>query len=133
MNEDVTKELPMSDSEKLTQLLTISRNIITGLNQLDTRITALEAKDVVTKPLWQEMRADQQRILERMDRVEVHLQQQDERMDRIEAHLKQQDEKMDAGFRKLGDKFDLMAQDYYDLRADVVDLKRRVTRLEPVN
>lgn len=133
MNEDVTKELPMSDSEKLTQLLTISRNIITGLNQLDTRITTLEAKDVVTKPLWQEMRADQQRILERMDRIEVHLQQQDERMDRIEAHLKQQDEKMDAGFRKLGDKFDLMAQDYYDLRADVVDLKRRVTRLEPVN
>ncbi len=140
MSEDITKELPTSDSEKLNQILTISRNVIAGLNQLDTRIAVLEAKDAITKPLWQEMRADQQHILNvlqehgaRMDRIETsmsdlgtHLEQQDEKIARI-------DEKLTVGFRKLGDKFDLLAQDYYDLHADVVDLNRRVTRIEPVN
>ncbi len=140
MSEDITKELPTSDSEKLNQILTISRNVIAGLNQLDARIAVLEVKDAITKPLWQEMRADQQHILNvlqehgaRMGRIETsmsdlgtHLEQQDEKIARI-------DEKLTVGFRKLGDKFDLLAQDYYDLHADVVDLNRRVTRIEPVN
>jgi len=133
MSEDITKELPISDSEKLNQLLTSSRNIIAGLNQLDARITVLEAKDVITKPLWQEMRTDQQRVLDLLE-------QQNTRMTNIEARLQQQeekltalDEKVEVGFRKLGDKFDHLALDYYDLHADMRDLQRRVTRLEPVN
>ena len=130
MSEDVTKELPMTDSEKLSQLLTISRNVIAGMNQMDARLTAVEndlaSLKAGTNPFWQVMHDQQVKIL-------ATVQDHTGRIERIEAHLKKQDEKMDAGFRKLGDKFDLMAQDYYDLRADVVDVNRRVTRLEPVN
>ena len=130
MSEDITKELPMTDSEKLSQLLTISRNVIAGMNQMDARLTAVEndlaSLKAGTNPFWQVMHDQQVKIL-------ATVQDHTGRIGRIEAHLKKQDEKMDAGFRKLGDKFDLMAQDYYDLRADVVDVNRRVTRLEPVN
>ena len=130
MSEDITKELPMTDSEKLSQLLTISRNVIAGMNQMDARLTAVEndlaSLKAGTNPFWQVMHDQQVKIL-------ATVQDHTGRIERIEAHLKKQDEKMDAGFRKLGDKFDLMAQDYYDLRADVVDVNRRVTRLEPVN
>lgn len=133
MSEDITKELPMSDSEKLDHVLTISRNVIAGLNQLDARIAVLEAKDAITKPLWQEMRADQKRILDilqehgaRMDRIETHLQQQDER-------FAQWDEQMDIRFSKLTDKFELPQEDTLEWRAGVRDLKRRIIRLEPIS
>lgn len=133
MSEDITKELPMSDSEKLDHVLTISRNVIAGLNQLDARIAVLEAKDAITKPLWQEMRADQKRILDilqehgaRMDRIETHLQQQDER-------FAQWDEQMDIRFSKLTDKFELLQEDTLEWRAGVRDLKRRIIRLEPIS
>ncbi len=95
---------------------------------------------MVTKPLWEEMRAEQTRLLEilqshtdRMTQVEEHLQQ-------LEKHLQQQDEKnssleekIELGFRRLGDKIDVLNQDGLEVRADVRHLDRRVSRLEPVN
>ncbi len=151
MSEDITKELPMSDSEKLTQLLAISRNVIAGLNQLDARVTTVEndlaALKAGTNPFWQVMHDQQQQTLtllqEHSTLLQEHstlLQEHSERMDRMEAHLQQQDEKlagldekMTTGFRKLGEKFDQLVLDYYELRTDIRDLNRRVTRLEPVN
>ena len=140
MSENITQELPKDNNDKLDQLMAMGRNIISGLNSLDTRLDALEKKDMVTKPLWQEMRAEQTRLLEilqshtdRMDQVEEHLQQ-------LEKHLQQQDEKnssleekIELGFRRLGDKIDVLNQDGLELRADVRHLDRRVSRLEPVN
>lgn len=144
MSEDITKELPMSENEKLDQILTVLRNVISGLNGLDNRIATLEndlaSLKAGTNPFWQVMHDQQRKILEnlqdhtaRIERLEAHLQQQDERMDRIEAHLQQQDKKIEDGFRKLKDKFDLLLEDTLEWRADVRDLQRRVTRLEPIN
>ena len=130
MSEDITKELPMNDSEKLNQLLAISRNVIAGLNQLDARVTNVENElaslKAGTNPFWQAMHDQQQQIWETVQDHTV-------RIERLETHLQQQDEKMDEGFRKIKDKFDLLLEDILDWRADVRDLKRRVTRLEPVN
>ena len=140
MSENITQELPKDNNDKLDHLIAMVRNIIAGLNSLDTRLDALEKKDMVTKPLWQEMRAEQTRLLEilqshtdRMDQVEEHLQQ-------LEKHLQQQDEKnssleekIELGFRRLGDKIDVLNQDGLELRADVRHLDRRVSRLKPVN
>ncbi len=137
MSEDITKELPMSDSEKLNHLLVMSRNIISGLNQLDARLTTVEIEvaslKAGTNPFWQVMHDRQQQIWEtlqehsaRMDRIEAHLQRQDEKMAAL-------DEKVEVGFHKLGDKLDQLVLDYYELHTDVRNLHRRVTRLEPVN
>lgn len=130
MSEDITKELPMNDSEKLNQLLAISRNVIAGLNQLDARVINVENElaslKAGTNPFWQAMHDQQQQIWETVQDHTV-------RIERLETHLQQQDEKMDEGFRKIKDKFDLLLEDILDWRADVRDLKRRVTRLEPVN
>ena len=126
MSEHITQELPKDNNDKLDQLMAMGRNIISGLNSLDTRLDALEKKDMVTKPLWQEMRAEQTKLLE-------ILQSHTDRMDQIEKHLQQQDEKMESGFRRLGDKIDVLNQDGLELRADVRHLDRRVSRLEPVN
>lgn len=126
MNEDTTKELLLNNQENFKKVFAILESVVSGLSNLESRVAALETKDAITKPLWQEMRADQQRILD-------ILQEHSARMDHLEAHLQHQDEKMAAGFRKLEDKFDHLALDYYDLHADVIDLKRRLTRLEPVN
>lgn len=151
MSEDITKELPMSTDEKIDQLFLMTRNVIQGMNQLDARMTLLEQNQTAfaielaslkagTNPFWQVMHDRQQQILEtlqehgiRMDRIEAHLQQQDERMDRIEAHLQKQDEKMEDGFRKLNDKFEIMSEEWFETRADLKHLKRRVTQLEPIN
>ncbi len=137
MSEEITKELPMSTDEKIDQLFLMTRNVIQGMNQLDARMTLLEQNQTAfaielaslkagTNPFWQVMHDRQQQIWET-------LQEHSTRMDRIEAHLQRQDEKMDEGFRKLKDKFDLLLEDTLEWRADVRDLKRRVTRLEPVN
>jgi archaellum component FlaC len=137
MSEDITKELPMSDSEKLTQLLAISRNVIAGLNQLDARLTTVENElsslKAGTNPFWQVMHDQQAQILatvqdhtDRIEQMETHLKQQDEKIAAL-------DEKVTVGFRKLGDKFEHIVMDYYELHSDVRDLKRRVTTLEPVN
>lgn len=140
MSENITQELPKDNNDKLDHLIAMVRNIISGLNSLDTRLDALEKKDMVTKPLWEEMRAEQTRLLEilqshtdRMTQVEEHLQQ-------LEKHLQQQDEKnssleekIELGFRRLGDKIDVLNQDGLEVRADVRHLDRRVSRLEPVN
>jgi chromosome segregation ATPase len=119
------EELPMSEQENFERIYGILQQLVTGVEDVRNRVGALEAKDAITKPLWQEMRADQQRILERMERIET-------RMDGIETHLQQQDEKMGDEFRKIKDKFDLLLEDILAWRADVRDLKRRVTTLESV-
>lgn len=123
MSDDITKELPMSTNEKIDQLFIMMRNVISGMNNLDMRMTTIEQElaslKAGTNPFWQAMQDQQRQILE-------NLQAHSARMDRLE-------EKVDTGFRKLGDKFDHLVQDYYDLHADVRDLNRRVTRLEPVN
>ena len=133
MSEKITQELPKNNNDKLDQLMAMGRNIIAGLNSLDTRLDALEKKDMVTKPLWQEMRTEQNKLLEilqshtdRMDQIEKHLQQQDEKNASLE-------EKIELGFRRLGDKIDVLNQDGLELRADFRHLDRRVSRLEPVN
>lgn len=144
MSEDITKELPMSTDEKIDQLFLMTRNVIQGLNQLDARMTVLEQSlaslKAGTNPFWQVMHDRQQQIWETLQDHSARLDRIEARMDGHEAHLQQQDEqlarleeKVTVGFRKLGDKFDLLTQDYYDLHADVVDLRRRVTRLEPIN
>ena len=137
MSEDITKELPMSMDEKMDQLFVMLRNVIQGMNNLDARMTVIEQEltslKAGTNPFWQVMHDQQQQIW-------ATLQEHSARLDRLENHLQQQDEKnarlgetVAVGFRKLGDKFDHLAQDYYDLHADVVDVRRRVTQLEPIN
>ena len=76
MSENITQELPKDNNDKLDQLMAMVRNVIAGLNSLDTRLDALEKKDMVTKPLWQEMRAEQTKLLE-------ILQSQTDRIDRV--------------------------------------------------
>ena len=137
MSEDITKELQMSMDEKMDQLFVMLRNVIQGMNNLDARMTVIEQEltslKAGTNPFWQVMHDQQQQIW-------ATLQEHSARLDRLENHLQQQDEKnarlgetVAVGFRKLGDKFDHLAQDYYDLHADVVDVRRRVTQLEPIN
>lgn len=130
MSEDITKDLPMSTDEKIDQLFVMMRNVISGMNNLDTRMTTIEQElaslKAGTNPFWQAMHDQQLKILE-------NLQDHTARIERLEAHLQQQDEKMEDGFRKLKDKFDLLLEDTLEWRADVRDLKRRVTRLEPIN
>lgn len=109
----------MSEQENSERIYGILQQLLSSVENLNDRVGVLETKDGITKPLWQEMRADQQQIL-------GILQRQDIKINALE-------EKMEVGFRKLGDKFDHLALDYYDLHADVRDLQRRVTHLEPVN
>lgn len=137
MSEDITKELPMSTDEKISQLFLMTRNLIQGMNQLEQNQAAfaveLASIKAGTNPFWQVMHDRQQQILEllqeqgkRMDRIEA-------RMDEVEAHLQRQDEKMEDGFRKLNDKFEIMSEEWFETRADLKHLKRRVTQLETIN
>jgi hypothetical protein len=131
MNDDTFKELPIS--EKLEHLLMISEDLAARCARRGASASALLAKDTVTNPLWAEIWNDQQLILgllqeqsARMDRIEA-------RMDEMEAHLQRQDEKMEDGFRKLNDKFEIMSEEWFETRADLKHLKRRVTQLETIN
>ena len=144
MSQDITKELPMSDSEKLDHVFTISRNVIAGLNQLDARLTNVEndlaSLKAGTNPFWQVMHDQQQQTLAMLQEHTAILQEHSGRMDRIETHLQQQDERfaqwdeqMDIRFRKLTDKFEVLQEDTLEWRADVRALKRRIIQLEPVN
>lgn len=132
MNEELLNELLQSNQANFQKVFALLDTLISGLSNLEARVATLEAKDAITRPLWQEIRADQQRIVERLGNIEAHLLRQDERIDRIEAHLQQQDDKMEDGFRKLNDKFEIMSEEWFETRADLKHLKRRVTQLESI-
>ena len=153
MNDDTIKELLLNNQENFKKVFAILESVVSGLSNLESRVAALEAKDAITKPLWQEMRADQQRILDilqehsaRMDHLEAHLQQQDERMDRIEVHLQRQDEKIaslenkmdgleikvEDGFFRISDKFEMLTEKWIESQLELRYVKRRVERLESV-
>ena len=55
MSEDLTKKLPESDSEKLTIVLTIVRNLETRIDRLEEQA---EERRYDTRPLWEKLQAD---------------------------------------------------------------------------
>lgn len=137
MSEEITKELPISTDEKINQLFLMTRNIIQGMNQLEQNQTAV-AMDLAsvkagTNPFWQVMHDRQQQVLEMLQEQITRMDRMEARIDRIEVHLQKQDEKMEDGFRKLNDKFEVMSEEWFETRADLKHLKRRVTQLEPIN
>ena len=62
MSEDLTKKLPMSDSETLDLILTTTQNLGSRFDHLETRLQILENKVEErlydTRPIWHKVLAD---------------------------------------------------------------------------
>ena len=132
MNEDTMKELLLSNQENFKKVFAMLDTLISGLGHLEARVAALEAKDAITRPLWQEMRADQQRMLEHMDKVEAHLQRQDEKIAQLENKMDHLEIKVEDGFFKINDKFEMLTEKWIETQLELRYIKRRVDRLETV-
>lgn len=81
MSEDLTRNLPSSDGEKLTQILTTVLRLDSTVVRLDSRLGNLEQKVEErlhdTRPIWEKVNADiaelqagQQRLTEGQQRLE---------------------------------------------------------------
>ncbi len=82
MSDDLTKNLPSSDGEKLTQILSTVQRLDSTVQRLDSRLSGLQQKVEErlydTRPIWEkvvadiaEVQAGQQRLTE----GQVHLQE----------------------------------------------------------
>ena len=60
MSEDLTKKLPLSDSEKLTLILTT-------VEELSVRVERVEASRYDTRPIWEKVVADIAHVQEGQD------------------------------------------------------------------
>jgi predicted nuclease with TOPRIM domain len=78
MSEDLTKNLPSSDGEKLTLILSTMQRLDSTVERLDSRLGSLEQKVEVglydTRPIWEkvntdiaELQAGQQRLEEGLE------------------------------------------------------------------
>ncbi|MEP7340637.1 MAG: hypothetical protein ABI977_23095 [Acidobacteriota bacterium] len=156
MNEDVTKKL--TSDEKLDLLLSEMKQMKTEIGQtkaivlsVESRLTALETrvedrlKD--TRPIWQAIRAETEKLVqqyaqldERLGRVEEQnaqiIQQQsqfDERLSSVEEqnkHLIQQNTEFGMQLHKFGEKIDTLVEDVYEVRAENRYLRKRISALE---
>ena len=81
MSEDLTRNLPSSDGEKLTQILATVQRLDSRVERLDSRLGSLEQKVDErlhdTRPIWEkvntdiaELQAGQQRLTEGQQRLE---------------------------------------------------------------
>jgi uncharacterized phage infection (PIP) family protein YhgE len=95
MREDLTKDLPSSAGEKLTQILSTVQRLDSTVERLDSRLGSLEQTVEVrlydTRPIWEkvntdiaELQAGQHRHTEGQQRLEEGQQRLEERQQRFE-------------------------------------------------
>ena len=132
MSEETTKELLLHNQANFQKVFAMLDTLISGLGQLEARVAAREVKDAITRPLWQEIRADQQRMLEHLDKVEAHLQRQDEKTAQLENKMDHLEIKVEDGFFKINDKIEMLTEKWIETQLELRYIKRRVDRLETV-
>ncbi|MFN2510867.1 MAG: hypothetical protein ABR568_05415 [Pyrinomonadaceae bacterium] len=146
MSEDLTKNLPSSDGEKLTLVLSTVQRLDSRVEHLDSRLGSLEQKVEVrlhdTRPIWEkvntdiaELQAGQQRFEEGQQRLEEGQQRLEEGQQRLEEGLEFfRGESRDVRtllrdiFRRLSifnDTLVTMQADYRDIYDRVRDIERQ--------
>lgn len=74
MNEDLTKKLPRTDSEKIALILTTVEKLETDYDNIDRRLTNLEQKVEErlhdTRPIWQKVVGDIAQLQQGQTRLE---------------------------------------------------------------
>ena len=116
MSEDLTKQLPASDSDKLTLILTTVQSLTVRVGKLEHRFDGLEQKVderlYDTRPIWQKVVADIAHLQEGQDVLRTDV-----------GEIKR-------SLRHVYYRFDILNNTMLAIRADQRDLYDRVRALE---
>jgi len=139
MSEDLTKDLPSSDGEKLTQILTAVLRLDSSVVLLDSRLGNLEQKVEErlhdTRPIWEKVNADiaelqagQQRLTEGQQRLEEGQRHLEEGQEFLRGESREIRTLLRDIFRRLSifnDTLVTMQADYRDIYDRVREIERQ--------
>jgi len=124
MSEEQTDRLEGSTPFEIRVLRELS-NLNRRFDSLEVRLTNLEEKVDArlrdTRPIWESVLSRLDSIEARLDRIEGRLDSVETRLDSVETRL----DRIEARLDKMDAKFDVVAREWFDLRADVDMLKSR--------
>ena len=137
MSEDLTKDLPSSDGEKLTQILTAVLRLDSSVVLLDSRLGNLEQKVEErlhdTRPIWEKVNADiaelqagQQRLTEGQQRLEEGQRHLEEGQEFLRGESREIRTLLRDIFRRLS----IFNDTLVTMQADYRDIYDRVRQIE---
>ncbi|MCM3870624.1 MAG: hypothetical protein ND895_08030 [Pyrinomonadaceae bacterium] len=151
MSEDLTKDLPSSDGDKLTQILAAVQrldsrveHLESAVERLDSRLSGLEQKVDErlhdTRPIWEKVNADiaelqagQLRLIEGQQRLEEGQQRLEERQQRLEAvqeFLRGESREIRTLLRDIFRRLSIFNDTLVTMQADYRDIYDRVREIE---
>jgi hypothetical protein len=139
MNEDLTKKLPESDSQKLiltavqnldTYIRSSVENLVTWVGSIDSRLQRLEQKVEArlyeTRPIWEKVVADVAQLQEGQIRLEAGQIRFEEGLNRLEVVVHEIRTSQRDAFRRIS----LLHETLFTMQADYRDIYDRVRGLE---
>ncbi|MBA3568466.1 MAG: hypothetical protein H0W34_01650 [Pyrinomonadaceae bacterium] len=139
MSEDLTKDLPSSAGEKLTQILSTVQRLDSTVERLDSRLGSLEQKVegrlYDTRPIWEkvntdiaELQAGQHRLTEGQQRLTEGQQRLEEGLEFFRGESRDVRTLLRDIFRRLSifnDTLVTMQADYRDIYDRVREIERQ--------
>ncbi|HYN23527.1 MAG TPA: hypothetical protein VES69_00625 [Pyrinomonadaceae bacterium] len=139
MSEDLTKDLPSSAGEKLTQILSTVQRLDSTVERLDSRLGSLEQKVEErlydTRPIWEkvntdiaELQAGQHRLTEGQQRLTEGQQRLEEGLEFFRGESRDVRTLLRDIFRRLSifnDTLVTMQADYRDIYDRVREIERQ--------
>jgi chromosome segregation ATPase len=137
MNEDLTKKLPSSDSEKLALILTTVQSLDGRIDKLeshgdriDSRLASLEQKveDRLydTRPIWEKVLID----IAQLQQGQAQLQEGQQRLEEGQEFLRNESREIKTFLRDIFRRLSIFNDTMVTMQADYRDIYDRVRGLE---
>lgn len=130
MSEDLTKDLPSSDGEKLTQILTTVLRLDSTVVLLDSRLGNLEQKVEErlhdTRPIWEKVNAD----IAELQAGQQRLEEGQRRLEEGQEFLRSESREIRTLLRDIFRRLSIFNDTLVTMQADYRDIYDRVREIE---
>ncbi len=130
MSEDLTRNLPSSDGEKLTQILATVDRLDSTVDRLDSRLGSLEQKVDErlhdTRPIWEKVNAD----IAELQAGQQGLTEGQQRLEEGQEFLRGESREIRTSLRDIFGRLSIFNDTLVTMQADYRDIYDRVREIE---
>jgi DNA repair ATPase RecN len=144
MSEDLTKNLPSSDGEKLTQILSTVQRLDSRLSSLEQKVEGLEEKLEErlfdTRPIWEkvdsdivQLQAGQERLedgLHRLQEGQQSLQTSQQGLQEVQESLRGESREVRTALRDIFRRLSIFNDTLVTMQADYREIYDRIREME---
>ncbi|MCA1572941.1 MAG: hypothetical protein LC770_00050 [Acidobacteria bacterium] len=127
MSEDLTKDLPSSAGEKLTQILSTVQRLDSTVERLDSRLGSLEQKVEErlydTRPIWEKVNTD----IAELQAGQHRLTEGQQRLTEGQQRLTEGQQRLEEGQQRLEEGLEFFRGESRDVRTLLRDIFRRLS------